>query len=116
MLFRVSFIIIWLVIILPQIVYGQEYKVDSLKTVLENLNDGQQKVDIFNQLCLLYGRESSELGLIYCDRAATLSEKINYPVGKAQSIQNRAGISYFGHMLHLYGTMVSKMVFLPDPR
>ncbi len=89
-------IAIWLLFILqPAEITLAQSKIDSLRTSLNELSDNTAKVDVLNELCLLYAEKSPETAFIYCRQAAALADSLNYRDGVAKNLTYSAAISYF---------------------
>ncbi|NJL14952.1 MAG: tetratricopeptide repeat protein [Microscillaceae bacterium] len=77
-------------------IYGlpaQNLRMDSLQKLLKKLPDGKDKVAAINELAFDYIFYSYDTSMKYANEAEDLAVRINYPVGKALSL-NISGIVY----------------------
>ena len=84
-------LIIIFLLLLIQNLSAKFVKIDSLEYRLE-IAYGQEKVDIFNTLSVLYINKSTEKSLDYCRKASDLAKNIKYKNGEALSYLRTAKI------------------------
>jgi hypothetical protein len=91
-LFSFGFIILFA--LSPLSGLAQRAKIDSLKNVLPTLQ-GKTRVDCLNILSLAYSYLDSDTAQVYQQKAFTEAKQIQYQVGEAMSLNNKARIA--GH-------------------
>jgi tetratricopeptide (TPR) repeat protein len=77
--------------------FAQRVKIDSLKTLLSELNDSS-RVDCLNSLSFAYSYLSTDTALSYCKRAFREASDLGYERGLVRALNNEARIA--GHGLH----------------
>jgi len=66
--------------------------IDSLLNIVSNTTDNKLRVDAYAQLAQIYVNSETKKSREYANRAAALSEKINYPHGKIISLNAMAAL------------------------
>jgi len=77
--------------------FAQRVKIDSLKTLLSELNDSS-RVDCLNSLSFAYSYLSTDTALSYCKRAFREASDLGYERGLVRALNSEARIA--GHGLH----------------
>ncbi len=89
-----NFIIFILLFGCTNLLLGQESTTDSLKSVLNTLEDDTTKVNVLLEIGSQLFRSQPDEAIRYSEEAISLSEKINFPKGQAYALKN-IGLAYY---------------------
>ena len=80
--------------LLPLVLFGQNATIDSLETVLLELEEDSNKVNTLLQLAYHYGEIEAQKTIDYSEQGRRLSKEIGFIKGEARSIRN-IGLGYY---------------------
>ncbi len=75
--------------------YAQRNTADSLYNKLNKVQSDTEKVNILSSLHTLYSNNNNDLALKFAQEAYSLSNKINFTVGKIKALSNLGTVYYY---------------------